>query len=420
MIRLLALAFLAPMATLPARGAAQGTTGDLVLTHANVVDVSTGQTLMDATVIVRGRIIQTVAAGDVPLPAGVRVIDVQGMHVTPGLLDAHVHIGSEAQGRRALYSGVTTVRSMGTNHFADVGLRELAGAGHLETPDFLAAGYHVRPTPSEAFFQDHPEMAQYMGGNVQGEDAVRAMVHAVVSHGVDFVKTNATERAGLPNTDPRKQLFSEAELSAIVEEAAAAGVPVAAHAHGDEGGRAAVLAGVRSIEHGTYLSQETLALMASRGTFLVPTVAIMTDLVEPGGDYDVPYLQVRGRHMLRRLHDMVRNAHRLGVKIVAATDTGYGPDGVVRLAHEIEELAGLGLSNLEAIQAATINAAELFRMEDRVGRVSVGLEGDLVITQRNPLEDIRALQDVLLVVSNGNVAVARGDWFSERTRPISP
>ncbi len=420
MTRLLALTVLVPMVLRPAHGAAQASTGDLVLTHANVVDVSNGQTLSDATVIVRGGIIQTVAAGDVPLPAGVRVVDVQGMYLSPGLLDAHVHIASEAQGRRALYSGVTTVRSMGTNHFADVGLRELASEGHVETPEVLAAGYHVRPTPAEAFFQDHPEMAQYMGGGIQGEEAVRAMVRAVVSHGVDFVKTNATERAGLPDTDPRKQLFSESELRAIVKEAAAAGVPVAAHAHGDEGGRAAVLAGVRSIEHGTYLSEGTLRLMASRGTYLVPTVAIVTDLVEPGGDYDVPYLQIRGRQMRPRLRDMVRNAHRLGVKIVAATDTGYGPNGVVRLAHEIEELVGLGLSNLEAIQAATVTAAELFRVEDRVGRISVGLEGDLVITQRNPLEDVRALQDVLLVVSDGNVVVTRGDWFSERGRPISP
>lgn len=420
MTRPLALAVLVPMALLPVRGAAQTSTGDLVLTHANVVDVSNGQTLADATVVVRGGIIRTVAAGDIPLPAGVRVIDLQGMYLSPGLLDAHVHIASEAQGRRALYSGVTTVRSMGTNHFADVGLRELSRDGRIESPAVLAAGYHVRPTPAEAFFQDHPEMARYMGGGIQGEEAVRAMVRAVLSHGVDFVKTNATERAGLPDTDPRKQLFSESELRAIVEEAAAAGVPVAAHAHGDEGGRAAVRAGVRSIEHGTYLSEETLALMASRGTYLVPTVAIVTDLVEPGGDYDVPYLQIRGRHMQPRLREMVRNAHRLGVKIVAATDTGYGPNGVVRLAHEIEELAGLGLSNLEAIQAATITAAELFGMEDRVGRIAVGLEGDLVVTQRNPLEDVRALQDVLLVVSDGNVAVARGDWFRERSRPISP
>ncbi|HSM05506.1 MAG TPA: amidohydrolase family protein, partial [Longimicrobiales bacterium] len=307
-------------------------------------------------------------------------------------------------------SGVTTMRSMGASHYADVGIRELQHGGYVEAPELLAAGYHVRPPAAEEFFQDHPELGHLRADGIQGEEAVRAMTRALVSRDVDFVKTNATERAGLPNTDPRKRFYSLGELTAIVETAGEAGVPVAAHAHGDDGGRDAVLAGVRSIEHGTYLSPGTLSLMVERGTFLVPTIAIVRDLTIAGGDYDNAVLNIRGRHMLPRVQEMARNAHEMGVKIVAATDTGYGPESTTTLAHELLELVEIGMTPAEALRAATTTAAELFGVSDRTGRVEEGLEADLIVLERNPLEDIGVVQDVLLVVSDGAVIVMRGDW----------
>jgi imidazolonepropionase-like amidohydrolase len=305
---------------------------------------------------------------------------------------------------------------MGASHYADVGMRELQRAGYTTTPEHLAAGYHVRPQMAEAFFQDHPQLGDLDGGRVTNVEAVRRVVRAMLERDVDFVKTNATERAGLPDTDPRKQLYGEAEIGAMVEEAGRAGIGVAAHAHGDAGGRAAVAAGVRSIEHGTYLSETTLAMMAERGTFLVPTIAIVRDLTIAGGDYDNAALNIRGRHMLPRVQEMAANAHRLGVKIVAATDTGYGPNSTTTLAHELIELTNVGLSPLEALQAATTNAAELFGIEDRVGRIEPGLEADLIVLERNPLQGIEVVQDVLMVVSDGEVIVQRGDWAG---RPVS-
>lgn len=383
---------------------------DLVLTNARIVDVTDGSVRAGASVVVREGVIASIHDGAPPATPGVRRVDVGGMYVMPGLMDAHVHVGAEDQARRALLSGVTTMRSMGSSHYADVGLRELEEGGHMDIPEVLAAGYHVRPGPAEEFFQDHPELGDWYGTELTGADAVRAMTAALVSRGVDFVKTNATERAGLPNTDPRKQLYTEGELRAMVEEAGRSGVPVAAHAHGDAGGRAAVSAGVRSIEHGTYLSEETLALMAERGTYLVPTIAIVRDLTIAGGDYDNAVLNIRGRHMLPRVQEMARNAHRLGVTIVAATDTGYGPNSTTTLAHELMELVDVGLSPLEALRAATVNAAELFGVADRKGRVAEGLEADLIVLERNPLENIGVVQDVLMVVADGKVVVQRGDW----------
>ena len=299
---------------------------------------------------------------------------------------------------------------MGTSHFIDVGLRELAASGRIDSPEILAAGYHVRPQLPEAIFVDSPELSDLIGEGGRTEDALRRMVRLMASRNVDWIKVVATDRAGLPTTDPRRPLYDAEELRTVVEEAAAASIPVGAHAHGDEGGRAAVVAGVRSIEHGTYLSPETLALMAERGTYLAPTIAVVVDLTIPGGDYDSPVLQVRGRHMLTQVRRTTAEAHRRGVRIVAATDTGYSDRSVVRLSHELIELVEVGLSELDAIRAATTVAAEMLEIADRVGRIAVGYEADLIVLDANPLDGIGAYQDVLLVVNNGRVAVNRLEW----------
>ena len=262
------------------------------------------------------------------------------------------------------------------------------------------------PTPAEALFLDDPNLADLWSG-VRGAAAFRRVTAANLERGVNWIKITSTERAGLPNTDPRKQTMKEEEIAAVVDEATDRGVPVASHAHGDEGGLAAVRGGVRSIEHGTYLSEETLSLMKERGTFLVPTVAVVQDLMTSGGDYDDPVLQVRGRHMMPRLMEVVAAAHRLGVKIVSATDTGFRPGSTLTLQHDIEMLTKCGLSPMEAIQAATKVAAELMRIDDRTGSIQNGLEADLIVVDRNPLDNILALQDVLLVVNNGKVVLDR-------------
>jgi len=382
----------------------------LILRHVNVVDPTQPQPIRDATVIMVGGMIDRVAAGPVQEPPGAQVLDLGGKYLLPGFVDAHVHIATLEAARRALTSGVTTARSMGVGNFADVGLRELAAKGLVDAPEIVAAGYHVRPQPDPALFMDHPELGDLMKAPLHGADPLRRVVRVLLQHRVQVIKVLATERAGTPETDPRKQVYSEAELRAVVEEAQTGNIPVAAHAHGDEGGRAAVLAGVRSIEHGTFLSDSTLALMARRGTFLDPTVAIQSDLLEPGGDYDNAGLKVRGRFMVPRARQMVASAHRLGVKIVAGTDTGYGPNSVTRMSHELEELVSCGLPPPEALRAATALGAELLGVQGRTGRITQGLEADLIVVERNPLEDIRTTADVLLVVNNGKVVVNRLTW----------
>jgi imidazolonepropionase-like amidohydrolase len=381
----------------------------LALINANVVDVRAGRVISGVTVVLRDGRIESVSPS--PPAAGVRTLDVRGRHLLPGLIDAHTHLANLEAARRALESGVTTVRSSGVSSFTDVGLRDLVRQGAVAGPDVLASGYHVRPRLAEEAFIDTPALAGLMSG-LRSPDDVRQVVRANLARGVDWIKVLATERAGLADTDPRKQALTEEELRAAVQEAG--GVPVQAHAHGDEGARAAVRAGVRSIEHGTYLSGETLALMKEKGVYFVPTLTTVVDLVEAGGDYDIPVLRNRGRHMLPRLRRAVREAHQAGVKIVTGADTGYGPNSLTRVSHEVAAFVETGMPAAQALRAATVVAAEMLRLEGKTGAVEAGLEADLIAVEGNPLADPGALQDVLLVVSNGRVAMDRLDFAPRR------
>ena len=373
----------------------------LVIRHANVIDGVADTVLRDATVIVRGRRIERIARDTVDVPTGAQVIDAAGGYLLPGLIDAHAHIETLAGARRALESGVTTVRSASVSGYQDVALRELARSGAIDGPDVLAAGLFVTPDLADGVLAD-PRLAPLAGG-VTTPEQLRLLVRVNLDHGVDVIKTRGTARAGLPNTDPRQQVYTEEQLRVIVEEAATRGVPVMAHAHGDEGARAAVLAGVRSVEHGTYLSDSTLRLMKARGIFFVPTISTMAALSTDAN----AVLRLRGPHMVPRLTSAVRRAHALGIPIVTGTDNDYAPNRTERVAEEVGRLVDAGLTPMEAIRAATTVAARLLRVDDRTGAVRAGLEADLIVVPDDPLADVRTLQDVLVVVSNGRVAFNR-------------
>jgi imidazolonepropionase-like amidohydrolase len=377
----------------------------IALTNASVVNVRTGAIQRGVTIVLRNALIESVGTG--PAPSGIRTIDLRNRFVVPGLIDAHVHIASLPQLRAALESGVTTARSAGVSNFVDVGLRELVKKGFVAGPELVAAGYHVRPSVAPELFMDFPELGDLMSGGVSNADAIRRAVRANLSKGVDWIKVLATERAGTPDTDPRKQVYSQEELRILVTEAAGRQIPVMAHAHGAEGADAAVRAGVRSIEHGTYLQDDTLQLMAKQGTYFDPTADIVNDLTEAGGDYDNAGLKRRGEMMRPILKAAITKAVKFGVKIVTGSDTGYGPNSVARVSREAAELVAAGMTPLQALQAATIVNAEMLRLDKRIGVIEPGFEADVVIVDGNPIENIGTLLDPLLVISNGRVGVDR-------------
>ena len=375
---------------------------DLALVGGSVLDVREG-TMSRANVLVGdGRIL---SVGAETPPDGVETLDVTGKFVLPGFIDAHTHASELSQVRRALESGATTLRSASVGSYRDVAIGRMVAAGHLAGPDYLGAGVFVTPNLGEARLAS--ESLYGVSDGISSDEELRMLVRVNAENGVRAVKTRATERAGLPDTDPRKQVFSEGQLRAIVEEATALGIPVLCHAHGDEGARAAVLAGVASIEHGTFLTRQTLELMAERGTALVPTYTTLVDLDEPGGDYDHPVLTLRADFMVPRMEQTMRMAQELGVRLITGSDTSYGPESVSRVGVEVANFVKVGLSPIEAIRGATLYSAELLGIADDTGVIEPGKEADLIVVVEDPLENIAAIQDVVAVVSNGRLAVNR-------------
>ncbi|HIB02844.1 MAG TPA: amidohydrolase family protein [Candidatus Marinimicrobia bacterium] len=384
--------------------------GRLAIINAELIDGKSDRVQSGVTVLISDGKIESVKRGG-KVPKDYETIDIAGATLMPGFIDAHTHIRSLSSAKRALESGVTTVRSASTPNYQDVNLRELVKSGVLSGPDMVAAGVFVTPNLGETALAD-PRLSVLMNG-VNSEEELRMLVRINADRGVDFIKTRGTERAGLPNTDPRKQTYTQEQLAVIVDEANKHNIPVMAHAHGDEGGYAAVAAGVKSIEHGTYLSEKTLKLMKQKGTYLVPTFTTVVDLTEPGGDYDNPVLFIRGQHMLSALEKTVKRAYEIGIKIVTGADTGYGPNSVTRVGMEITNFVKLGMKPMDAIRSATSVGAELLQISDRTGTVTVGKEADLVVVPDNPLEDIRSVQDVVLVISNGVIAMNRLPFSKE-------
>lgn len=382
---------------------------NLALVHANVIDVRSGTVTENATVVLRaGRI---VSIGTQAPPSGAEVIDLNGGYVLPGLIDAHTHLDDLDRAGRALRSGVTTVRGASVGSYRDVVIGEMALAGIIAGPEYLGAGVYVTPYIGEGVLAD-PRLI-HLGVPIESEDDLRMLVRVNIDNGARVIKTRGTERAGTPTTDPREQVYTSEQLQVVVDEAAKHGVSVLCHAHGDEGARAAVLAGVRSIDHGTYMSDETLDLMKEKGTYFVPTYTTMIDLLEPGGDYDDPVVKIRAMHMLPHIEDVFRRAHARGIPIVTGGDTSYGPESITRVTMEMVNFVKLGMTPLEAIRSATVVAAELLEIGDRTGVLEPGMEADLIAVAGNPLEDIRNVQDVLVVVSNGRMGLNRLPFAKE-------
>jgi len=375
------------------------------LTNVNVFNGADNRILTGSVIYVKAGKIEKMGKAGEAIPKDYEVIDCQNNYAIPGLMDVHTHIDNMESAKRALLSGVTTYRTAGVSAYQDVSLRELVKAGRLAGPDVIPAGVFVTPQPGETILAD-----PRLGGLITGamtDDELRLLVNVNIDRGSEVIKTRGTERAGLPETDPRQQSYTQRQLKIIIDEAAKRNVPVMVHAHGDEGARAAVASGAKSIEHGTFLSEETLKLMKEKGAFLVPTYITLEDLTKPGGDYSGAVLELRGRFMMPAAEKVFRKAHTLGVKIATGADNNYTPNSTSRISLECEHFVRMGMTNFEAIQSATVVAAELLGIQNNTGRIQPGLEADIVIVPGNPLEDIRALQDALIVMSNGHVALKR-------------
>lgn len=372
------------------------------LTNAHIFNGIDKQIISGKTILVSHGVIERIIDATDKVPAQYTIVDCEANYLMPGLFDVHTHVDSLENARRALESGVTTLRTAGVPAYQDVTLAALSKAGKIAGPDVVAAGIYVTPNLEESILAD-PRLTQLADG-VQSEEDLRHLVRVNIDRGAKVIKTRGTERAGRADTDPREQVYTQQQLEFVVDEARKGGVPVMVHAHGDEGARAAVLAGAASIEHGSYLEADTLELMKARGTVLVPTYITMYEMLEE--QYEGA-LRARGTYMVPRLEEVIRMAHKIGVSIATGADNYYEKQSINRISLEVWHLVRLGLTPFEALQAATVNSARLLNLGDQTGRIETGYEADMILIPSNPLEDVASLQDILLVMSNGRLAVKR-------------
>jgi imidazolonepropionase-like amidohydrolase len=402
----------------------------LLLRNARVIDGSGKSPRTGVDVLIVGGRFTQIGAG-LAAPAGARTIDLAGRTALPGLIDAHVHMGSDPQtshadgvtrqvtstdadaalrgaanARATLLAGFTTVRNVGGG-LADRSLRDAIARGLVPGPRMLVAVHSIGMTGGHCddgnglrpdVFGGPPD---FTVGIADGPDELRKAVRHQIKLGADVIKICATGGVLSQGDGVGAPQLTREEMQAVVDEAVRADRKVAAHAHGAEGIKEAVLAGVHSIEHGSVLEPDTIALMKRRGTFLVPTVAV-GQYVEAAGKSGKlsPESAAKALEIAPKMRESVVKAHKAGVKIAFGTDAGVFAHGTN--AREFVTLVGLGIPAMDTIVAATRNAAELLGLRE-LGEIKVGFIADLVVVDGDPLTDIATLERPTMVVQGGHV-----------------
>lgn len=390
-----------------------------------LLDVVSGEALADQVVHIEGgRIVAIGDATGMAIPAGARVIDLSGATVLPGLIDAHVHLTKSARlrgyrglgrssiraalfgvaaARRTLRAGFTTVRNLSASDFGDVALRDAIDDGDVIGPRMLVSGPSIGMTGGHC---DNnllpPEMNVVDDGVADGPWAVRERVRNNVKYGADVIKFCATGGVTSKGTDLGAQQYTVEEMKALVSEAHALGRRVAAHAHGTAGIKSAILAGVNSVEHASILDEETIEMARSRGTVFVMDVYVSDYILESGTE--AGFLEeslAKEREVGQVQRDSFRRAVEAGVRMAFGSDAGVYPHG--QNGRQFAYMVEYGMSPIEAIRAATVNAADLLGLDDEIGQLRPGFQADLIAVRGNPLEDVRLLEEVGFVMKRGEV-----------------
>ncbi|MBK5186657.1 MAG: amidohydrolase family protein [Gemmatimonadaceae bacterium] len=405
------------------------TTVVTVIRAGRLVDVDKGTVLRDQVIVVRGSTIASIEPAPGHVPAGAKVIDLSRYTVTPGLIDCHTHLigGDESanasaplersaaqetldgvkNARRTLLAGFTTVRDVGTYRaFLDVALRDYINDGIVMGPRMAVAGAYITVSSGggevTGLATDVGIPADMRFGVANNADEVRQKVREILNRGADLIKIIATGAVLAPGTKPGVEEFSEEEIHAAVTEAAKYGARVAAHAHGPEGINAAVKAGVASIEHGSLMTDESIRLMKEHGTYLDADIY--------NGDYIATVGKEEGwsPEILRKNEETTdaqrqgfRKAVAAGVKITFGTDAGVYPHGLN--ARQLPYMVKWGLTPMQALQSATINAATLIGWQAKIGSIAPGKSADIIAVEGDGLGDISRYTNVAFVMKTGTV-----------------
>jgi imidazolonepropionase-like amidohydrolase len=413
--------FLLVAAALAAAGPAPAAT--VVVTGGRLVDVVAGRIVQNPVIVITdGRI--TSVSQVAMIPAGARRIDLPGMTLLPGLIDMHVHLDANpryggytglqftdnfwvAQGtanaRAMLLAGFTTVRNVGSDNYSDVAYKQAIEEGLIEGPRIVPAAHALSATGGHCDQTYLPPSFNAKGKAVgDGPQELRTRVREQRKYGAEVIKVCATGGVFSRNTEPGQQQLSEEELRAIADEAHQWGLKVAAHAHGAAGIKAAIRAGIDTIEHASLIDAEGIRLARERGTWLAMDI-FNTDYTQAEGRKNGVLEENlrKDREIAQIQRDNFRRAHAAGAKMVFATDAGVMPHGSA--GGQFRYMVEYGMTPMEAIQSATTNAAQALGRERDVGAVAVGRYGDIIAVDGDPIADVRQLEDVDVVIKGGEV-----------------
>jgi len=402
-------------------GAASPTTA---IRAGKFIDVLAGRTLSNQIILIHGEKIVAVGA-DIAIPEGAKVIDLSGMTVLPGLIDCHTHLADShdpeplhviqysavetaymtiPNARATLLAGFTTVRDVGVYRaFNDVAMRDAIAQGIIIGPRMYVAGTYVTISdgagalPGLAQDIELPLDLRYGIANSPWE--VRERIRRLAHHGADHIKVLSTGAVLTHGSNPKSIEFTLEELQAAVDEASHFGLRVAAHAHDAEGIKNAILAGVASVEHATLIDDEGIALAKRHGTYLDMDIyddeCIQSDPAEPKDflEHDAALGEIQRRNFTK--------AVRAGVKMTFGTDAGVCPHGIN--ARQFAFMVKYGMTPIQAIQSATVNAADLIGHSELFGSITPGKSADIIAVHGDPLADIRTLENVAFVMKEGTV-----------------
>ncbi|TQJ68106.1 imidazolonepropionase-like amidohydrolase [Arthrobacter sp. SLBN-100] len=372
----------------------------MIIEGGTIVDPKTGGAVEDGVLVLEGGKVSAVGTREetrravAALAGRALMVDASGRWVVPGLIDVHVHANALSDARAILQGGATSVRSGSSSFYQDVALAALPAWAAGASPRMSPAGLFISPELGDSLLAD-PDLAPLasLTGGVTEPGDLAYLTRINLKRGAQVIKTRANPRAGLPEQDPRELVYNYDQLSAVVKAASNAGV--LCHAYSAQGIDGAVRAGVRSIEHGVFVSEETISRMASQGTYFTPTMDAITSMAGSSN----PILAARGKEYTPIIKAAVKAAHDAGVTVVAGTDS-FGSD-VTPIGTEVRLLSEAGLSPLDALRAATVNAAALLGWSENAGRLMRGSFADAIIVDSDPLASGSALEGIRAVVAQG-------------------
>ncbi|MFD2922425.1 metal-dependent hydrolase family protein [Halobacillus naozhouensis] len=403
-----------------------------LITNGTLIDGQGNEPVTNASVLINDNYIEKVGkSGDIQAPDAAAVIDAEGQYILPGLIDTHVHMAMELRNvqdailtpfsyrfyesveflKRTLNVGITSVRDAG---FSDLGMKKAVEDGLIEGPRMQVSinpltitgghGDSWNRSGVDTTLQTYPGMPNAI---CDGKEAVRKTVREMLRAGAEVIKVHATGGVSSPTDHPEFTQFSQEELEVMVEEAHfRKGIKVMAHAQGAEGIKNAIRAGIYSIEHGIYIDDEAIELMLKNGTFLVPTLLAPISVLESSEKDNkmAPYAVEKSKEVVEAHKESIAKAYQAGVKIAMGTDAGVMAHGTN--LRELGLMCDIGMSHMEALVATTKTAAECLGWEAQVGTIEAGKLADIILTDVDPLSDIRSLENsdhIVMVMKNGTV-----------------